>query len=291
MNSGREAMAAVAKVLPTAHSITVNSSLGPVELKPGTIWSGNKLLFYAAPMYVWYAIDDRLYEWGTGDFIRDEYLNALAAGAARASHWVTIAKVEFALLSGIFVPWYVLLGMSCAKAGLFYSANKAAVNKAMEQAPKVITLLQDLKRRSPTLFNKLMMTAAKEILANLPSGVSAEDVAFFVGRVIKGVGGAGPELTIGAVAKIVGTVAALVTVTHLPAIAAHGIGHAAGTKAAELRRQLQAGGYSVTEAEAKTILQELMRNPDSPQKLKELENACKALLPTLEQLKRAYLAD
>jgi hypothetical protein len=149
MNSGKEAMAAVAKMLPTAYSITVNSSLGAVELKPGTIWSGNKLLFYAAPMYVWYAIDDRIYEWDTGDFIRDEWLNALSVGAGRAAHWITIAKAEFALLSGIFVPWYLLLGMSCAKAGLFYSANKNSVNKAMEEAPKVIRLLQDLKLRSP----------------------------------------------------------------------------------------------------------------------------------------------
>lgn len=35
-------------------------------------------------MYVWYAIDDRLYEYGTQDFLRSEYLNALSAGAARA---------------------------------------------------------------------------------------------------------------------------------------------------------------------------------------------------------------
>jgi hypothetical protein len=134
-----------------------------------------------------------------------------------------------------------------------------------------------------------MTTAAREIVTNLPSGVTAEDVAFFLGRVIKGVAGAGPELTIGALVKIVRTVALLVTATHLPGIAAHGIGHAAGAKAAELKKQLQAAGYTVTEAEAKTILQELMRNPDSPQKLKALEDACKALLPTLDVLKKAYL--
>jgi len=62
------------------------------------------MLFYAAPLYVWYAIDDRIYEWGTGDFLRDEWFSALSEGARRASHMVTIAKVEFALLSGIFAP-------------------------------------------------------------------------------------------------------------------------------------------------------------------------------------------
>ena len=138
-------MAAVAEILPTAHAILVQTAEGPVELKPGTIWSGNKMLFYAAPMYVWYAIDDRIYEAGTGEFIRDEWMNALSEGAKRASHWVTIAKVECALLSGILVPWYVLLGAACAKLGLFYATHKREVNTAMEWAPKVISLLQDLE--------------------------------------------------------------------------------------------------------------------------------------------------
>jgi hypothetical protein len=288
INSGQPAMAAVAKVLPSAKPITVPSSLGTVELKPGTIWSGNRMLVVATPTSVVYSVDDRLYEWGTGSFVRDEYLNAFPTAAASASHWVTIAQVEFALLSGIFVPWYVLLGMSCAKAGLFYKTNQQVVDEAFRQGPKVLKLLQDLRRRSPTLFDALMKSAAKDLLANLPSGVSAEDVAFFVGRVIKGAAAAGPELTIGALVKIVATVAALVTATHLPSIAAHTAAHAAGQKAAELKRALAASGYTVTDAEAKAIVKEVMSQPDTHAMLRQLEQACKALVPTLTQLKSAY---
>ncbi len=288
MNTGKEAMAAVAKVLPTAHTIIVPSSMGTVELKPGTIWSGNKMLFYCAPLYVWYAIDDRIYEWGTSDFIRDEWFNALAAGAQRASHMVTLAKVEFAVMSGILAPWYVMLGMACAKVGLFYAGNKSAVDSSLAQAPSVIDLLRDLQRRSPTLFNKLMLTAAKDLLINLPSGVTAEDVAFFVGRVIKGAAGAAPDLTFGVLIKIVSVVAAIVTATHLPSIAAHAVAGAAATKAAELRAKLSTAGYTVSEAEAKTILAELISKTDSASKLQQLETACKALLPSLEVLNKAY---
>ncbi|MGZ8928558.1 MAG: hypothetical protein ACXW03_08885 [Methylobacter sp.] len=288
MNSGNEAMAAVAKILPTANNLIVQSSLGPVELKPGTIWSGNKMLFYCAPLYVWYAIDDRIYEWGTSDFIRDEWFNALAEGAKRAAHMVIIAKVEFALISGILCPWYLMLGMGCAKVGLFYSCNKSAVDTALRYSPKVINLLQDLKQRSPMLFNKIMATAAKDLLINLPSGVTAEDVAFFVGRVIKGAAGASPDLTIGVIIKIISSVAAIVMATHLPSIAAHAIGSAAAAKANELRMKLLAAGYTVSEAEAKIILTELMSKIDTKAKLQELETACKALLPSLEILNRAY---
>jgi hypothetical protein len=246
------------------------------------------MLIVASPSTVVYAIDDRLYEWGTAAFVRDEYLNALSIGASRASHWVTVAQVEFALLSGIFVPWYVLLGLSCARAGLFYKSNQRVVDDAFRQAPKVLKLLQDLRRRSPTLFSTLARSAAKEILVNLPSGVTPEDVGFFVGRVIRGVAGAGPDVTVGAIVRIVGTVAGLVTATHLPAIAAHGVSHAAGQKAVELKRALTAAGYTVTDAEARAIIGEVLAQRDTAALLKELDLACRALLPTLNQLKSAY---
>ena len=288
INSGKEAMAAVAKVLPQSKPVTVQSNLGPVELKPGSMWSGNRMLVAASSSTVVYAIDDRLYEWNTSAFVRDEYLSALSIGASRAAHWVTVAQVEIAVLSGIFVPWYVLLGVSCARAGLFYKANQQTVDQAFRQTPAVLKLLQDLRRRSPTLFATLAKSAAKEILTDLPSGVTAEDVGFFVGRVVRGAAGAGPDLTIGAILKIAGTVAALVTATHLPAMAAHGVAHAAGHKAAELKKALTTAGYTVTEAEARTILAEVMAQRDTPAKLKELEAACRALLPTLTQLKTAY---
>jgi hypothetical protein len=247
------------------------------------------MLFYCAPLYVWYTIDDRIYEWGTSDFIRDEWFNALSEGAKRVSPMVTLAKMEFALISGILVPWYVLLGMACAKAGLFYAGNKSAVETSVKQTPQVINLLRDLQRRSPTLFKKLMQTAAKELLANLPSGVTAEDVAFFVGRVIKGAAAA-PNLTFGALMKIIGTVGTIVTTTHMPSLVTHAVAGAVAAKAAELRRNLAAAGYTVTEAEARTILNEVMSQKDTVAKLRQLDIACKALLPALEVLKRAYSA-
>jgi hypothetical protein len=179
--------------------------------------------------------------------------------------------------------------MACAKAGLFYSGNKSAVDTAMKLTPQVINLLRDLQRRSPTLFKKLMQTAARELLVNLPSGMTAEDVAFFIGRVIKGAAAA-PSLTFGALMKIVGTVGTIVTVTHLPSLVTHAVAGAAAAKAAELRRNLAAAGYTVTEAEARTILNEVMLQKEMVAKLRQLDVACKALLPSLEVLKRAYSA-
>src|SRR5262249_6840390 len=168
--------------------------------------------------------------------------------------------------------------------------HRQEVNLALEQTPKVIRLLRDLQQRYPTLFKKLLLTAAKELLIALPSGVSAEDVAFFVGRVIKGAVGYAPDLTFGALLKTVATVAGLVGATHLPGIAAHAVEGAAATKATELQKDMKDAGYTVTEAEAAAILGELRSGKDATTLLRDLETACKALLPSLEMWKKASSA-
>lgn len=286
LSHGKDAMAQVSRILPSASPVLVPSSMGDVELRPGTIFSNNKMLVYATPMTTYYTIDDRLYEYGTSDFIRAEYLNALSAGAARAMPMVYLAKAETALLMGIFVPWYGMLGLTAAKIGLLYSTNKREFNVALQKAPIVLRLLQDLRQRHPTLFKKLMTTAAKEVLFDLPSGVGAEDVAFFIGRVIRGIAGL-PDVTMGALVKLVRNVALMVAGLHLPSIAAHGVAASAARRAETLRMQLASQGIHISREEANTILQELISDRDSLRKLQELEKACNELIPVLKQLAAA----
>lgn len=284
MLSGQQAMAAVAKVLPTASPITVQSALGPVELKPGAVWSGDRMLFYCAPLYVYYAIGDKTYEWSTGEFVRDEWLNALSKGAKSAAHWEGVAKVEYALLTGLFVPWYFLLGVSCAKVTALYIENKPLVREAMQGGRKALELLSDLRRRSPTLFNKMMLSAAKQFIFNLPSGVTAEDVAFFIGRIVKGIRDETGRLALKTLIKIVAVVAALVTATHAPFMVMHSIEKKVAMKGPDLKKSLAEAGITLTDHEARTILQDLLRSPDTRQKLEELERTCKEFAPLLEKL-------
>jgi hypothetical protein len=282
--TGPDAVARVAKVLPTAQEVTVPSNLGPVTLKPGTVWSGERMLIAATTMTVYYTIGDRLYEWGTGQFIRDEYLNALSAGAARALPMVHLAKAEIALLTGIFVPWYLMLGIGAAKLGFFYKNHQADVDEAFRLAPSVLKSLQELRIRHPALFNHLLKTAAREILVDLPRGITAEDVAFFLGRVIKGVGGL-PEVTIGAVIKVAVVVAGIVTLTHLPGMAAHGVAAAARESGEKLRAKLAAEGIVVSEAEARAILRDLQSDKSAVPRLQQLEDSARKLAPVLMRLR------
>lgn len=282
--AGKEAMAAVATILPQSHPLVVPSPLGPVELRPGTIWAGRKMLLYAAPLYVWYTIDDRLYEWNTPAFVRDEWLTAIAKGAATAEWLVVVAEVEFALLTGIFVPWYILLALSCAKLGILYLTHRQLFNDAFKYGPDVLEKLLALKSSHPQLFHKLLVQAGKDVLVNMPKGITAEDVAFFLGRLIHAAAEAGAELTLGMLVKMTLKIAGLVTLVHLPNFAAHGVEAAAKARAEELKKQLEDAGFTVTKGEAEAILREALSQPDTKDKLKALEDACQKLAPSMETL-------
>jgi len=288
--TGKPAIEKAAALLATASPITVPSNLGDVQLQPGTIFSNNKMLIWPTASTVYYTIDDRLYEYGTSDFIRAEYLNALSAGATRAMPMVYMAKAEVALLTGIFVPWYGMLGLTAAKLGLAYSGHKKEFDIAFRKAPVVLRMLQDLRRRYPVLFSKLARTAAWKVLADLPHGVTSEDVAFFVGRVLKGIGGA-PDVTLGAVVRIMTSVALIVGALHSPSIAAHGVAWAAEHNALALKEQLARQGIHVSKEEADTILREVLSKHEGIRDLQQLAENCRELIPLLKQLAAAIHED
>src|SRR5215210_8054623 len=104
--SGREALNAVAKILPTAETIRVSAgAMGEVALVPGSVWSnGEKMLVYAGPLQIYFTKGNDLYEGYTPNFVRDEWLTAFSKGSARAEYWIPIAKAEFALIQALLVP-------------------------------------------------------------------------------------------------------------------------------------------------------------------------------------------
>ena len=77
------------------------------------------------------------------------------------------------------------------------------------------------------------------------------------------------------------------TATHLPAVTAHAVEHAAKAHAAELEARLKAAGYTVSRGEAETILKDALTQPNADAMLRELETACKELTPSLEQIAKA----
>ena len=284
--SGQEAMRLAAQILANSHSVTVPSSWGDIVLRPGQLFSNDRLLISPSWSTVYFTIVDRLYEMGTAAFIRDEWLNAMAAGAQKAAWLIPIAKAEMALLAGLFVPWYLMLGVACAKTTAIYVDHKDQFAVIWKHAPKALEALQKLRREHSTFFNKILCRIAHETFTHLPEGVTGEDVGFFVGRVLHGVDGL-PEVTIGAVIKVTASVAWKITLLHLPNVTVHAAEAAAHERAEEFRAYLQGIGYTVTVDEAKAILKDAMAKRDLEATLHQLEEACNALAPTFQVLENA----
>jgi hypothetical protein len=201
---------------------------------------------------------------------------------------VPIAKAEMALITGILVPWYVLLGVSCARLTIFYTTNKDTVDRAYADGQRMLVLLEKLRAEHPALFNKLLSKAAHDVIAHLPEGITGEDVGFFLGRVIRGVDHL-PEITLAAIIKTIAVVALLVSATHLPSVTAHVVAHQAKEHAEELRQRLAEAGYTVSRAEAEEILRDALSKPDLDSTLAELQMVAKDLTPTLEDIRRMVI--
>jgi len=269
--------------------------MGYVRMVPGTIWDNHKMLVYASDWIVYYTVGHNLYESSPYTFLRSFWFDALAKGAASASHWSTIAKVEFALLEGIFVPWYLLVGVSVAGAVLSYTAHKDQVDAALRQVPRVLRLLQDFYARYPRLFTKIAWSVAKEVFGDLPKGIEAEDIAFFLGRLVqrdwlRGATEGGllvESLTVRKFITVIARTAGLVAAAHLPKIAARGVEAAVDQRVDEWRAAMAAEGVTMSEEEARVLLRELAAHPDSAQRLKTLQAAMQDVLPALEALAKS----
>ena len=293
--TGKHAAAAVARILPTARPITLATSTGYVRLVPGTVWDNHKLLVYASDWIVYYTVGHNLYESSPSTFLRTFWFDALARGVASASYWTTVAKVEIALLEGIFVPWYLLAAPSVAVALVSYAAHPDRVHAGVRQAVRVIQLLWDFRGRYPRLFDRIAWSVGKEVLADLPKGVEAEDIAFFIGRLfhidwVRGFTEGGllvENLTVKKFAKVVATTALLVAGAHLPKIAKHGVEAALDQRVEEWRAAMAAEGVTMSEEEARVLLRELAAHPDSAQRLQTLQAALQDLLPAVEALAKS----
>jgi hypothetical protein len=287
--SGKEAMEQVSKILPNAVPITV-SELGWNELRPGTIWDGNKMLIKVSPSTCTYIIDDRLYQISTSNFLRDIWFGALKKAANNASFMVSLVEAEIALLQGLIVPVWITLGLTVARLAFFVINNFSLIREAANESPNTLRLLHQFMTRHPKLFKTLLFTSAKEIIINLPKGLKKEDVGFFIGRVmrqLKEVTMKGIEIGLKVILKIIAKVALVVSAIRLPKISSEAIREAAGKYKKELQQKLAEEGVNISEGEAELILEHILRDQNAVKLLTDLEKSIEKLIPLAEALERS----
>jgi hypothetical protein len=213
--------------------------------------------------------------------------NALSKGASEAEGIVVLAQIEVAFLSGLLAPWWALLAVSAASLGLTIYHYRDEFETALDHAPRAIDELMWLRDTQPELFSQILKTAAREALAAIPKGITAEDVAFWLGRILKGAGEiakGGAAVTLTELVKIIARVSLIVGATHLPHMVGVGLEEAIKKNAADMQAQLKAQGIDVSPGQAQKILRDLYEENDSPARLKELNESLNLLVPALKRL-------
>jgi hypothetical protein len=167
---GPSAVSATAQLMMTARPTKVTTSLGVVELIPGSVWHENRVLIDCSEMVVHYMVGTQLYECSTQTFVRDAYLNALALGASRAQWLVHVAKIEREFLMGMFVPVAGIIELTCAQILVVYTNHRSACAIVLENSPKIIAELKTIRREVPTLYSKVFTRVAGEIVSTYPTG-------------------------------------------------------------------------------------------------------------------------
>lgn len=286
MLMGEPAFAAAARLMASSHKCTVDTNLGPVTLVPGTVWERERVLLDCSPMTVHYMVGTKLYEWGTQAFIRDQYLNGLSRGATQARWLVNVAKAEMEFLMGLLVPIWGVAGITAAKLITIYGANQKEFVELQKYLPLIKDDLDILKREVPTLYNAVMNKAQHDFLVHLPEGITATEIAFWLGRMIRGAAAALPNLTVAAFTKILASVTALVALGKSIPIAAHAAD--ATIKAVDIVEEFKKAQTAVTREEAEAIAKEMMKSKQSKEALKRLEINIKAVLPSIQAILKAF---
>lgn len=315
ISEGEPASAIVAQTLPVAHAVTVKSSLGNVELRPGAIWDGRMMLVSASPMNVFYTVGDSLYESSADGFVNECWPNVLRSAASRDMPAAYLAEAEAAFLRDFFVPWRSILGMDAARVGLFYCSSRGLMYTAMRYCPLVLYLLIVCRRRYSKLFTHLPAScAAGEIMATVPFTASGRNAAAFIARALKG---GRPGASLGALLTLVVAIADIVdkladvlrglfifcivwfvvrmfiialfppAAAVLPTFKYEDLRAKALEAFADflIKRLAEQGDTRVSQSEAVDMLEQLIDDPSAVSKMQELEAALSRLVPVMVQMR------
>jgi len=287
---GVDAVQRVAALLPTALPLSTTDQFGTqVRIAPGTVWGGDRMFISDIGGRVAYVVGDRLYSQATGSFVRDTYLIALGEGARRAAWLIPIAQAEMAFLMALVGTLAGIIGtiaaitVFLAKIGTFYTSHKREVDRAAPHLGTVLSGLSTLTVRCPRLAWLLFKGLGGQALQSAGRGVSAPDIAYFLGKLLGGLGKA-PELTLLGLLKVTAAALAVSVAVRTPGAAAHG----AQDQARALTERLLREGISLSEQEALTVATEnCLRDPEMRRKLEEIATSAEVAQPIVEALSRA----
>lgn len=288
--SGVEAVKRVTSILPNAMPLVTTDQFGSqVRIEAGTVWGGNRMFVTDLGGTVVYSVGDKLYTQSTRDFVRDSYLIAIGDGAKKAEWMVGVAQAEMTFIMALAgtlaggLGTVAAVGTAIAKVATFCNTNKQQVSEAKQHIGTMLAAYHFMASKCPKLGMMLAKMMGGFMLKSVPEGVNAGDIAYFMGKLLGGIGKA-PEVTMGVVVKALGMAVALTAAIHGPAMAGHG----APQRAKEIAQNAMKSGINVPEADVLLAESEgCLKKPEVRAKLVEMLDAAKKAQPVIEGLSKA----
>lgn len=257
---------------------------GQHTLNPGDMWGD--MMFVAKMDGVYYTQGNALFQIDEGTFIRDLYLSAVAKGVAKAEWLVPLLKAEMTFCMALVGTMAMVIGTIAAvsvgvgKGVSFYIKHRTIIKAAIPLLERVLAGLKYFKSRCPKLYKFMRDNALKNAAASIPQGVSLDDVAYFMGKLIGGLASGG-DLGLKLLGKSLAMASGLLIGLRGIPMAARG----SVKNVKEFVEKARQGGVTVSEADARELIQETcLADHISERTFKDLVDAANKVQPMLEQL-------
>jgi hypothetical protein len=181
-----------------------------------------------------------------------------------------------------------------ARIAVFVDTHPNETQVVREALPIACRSLLWFRQNCPVLYSKMRAVMSRgliEAIESAPSGISAEDVASILGRLLGGITAA-PEAGFGVLLKVIAKTLVVYSTLHLAPAAAHGSVHHARQIADAMVDEFRHQGAQVTPAEQEQIRQELIRaGAAGGANIEQLNQALQRVSPALERLVRDWSAN
>lgn len=281
----------------------------PIQIAPGTTDRRIPMTFLGQCCAEAYWLrDDQLRATGIGDFARSQLSGNLTSAVYRRTAWIVpIGHVVTAFAMGAAIGFMGSFGVAAAllAAGLNASVALMKVSVLVYSHPRECEVLQQqlpaffrsytwFRRNCPVLAGKMdsmFVAGFRAALGELPSGISDEDIANFVGRVLGGcVGAADPGF--GVLLQVVAKTALIYSAIHLPVFVANAAANAGDQIGHAVAQSFREQRAAITPVEERAIGAELARAGRAGQQhMTELQSALTQIAPVANRLARDWARD
>ncbi len=242
------------------------------QVRSGQTWlatDGARLIWSADGLLVIYSIKGKFFSQSARGFRGEVITYPVIEAARRAAPMARLAEVEMKLLMGVVagasgVGFAIVIGTEVLQ---FVVENRENFDKWKRQLQVAMDVRDFLKQYSPTLydkvFNAVLKQLVKDVKGQLPEAVTAETVAFAVGRVIGAAGKAlanGKFSILGVLRSVLWQIVSRFSLNVVPG--AFKLTAAEYKQmAAEINRNLQEVGIAIAEGYVRKIVEEVNQHP------------------------------